>query len=802
MSNASPPYEGLFCPAPFENAIIYDDGSVYFCCPSWLGVSAGSVSESPLEQVWNSAWAQSVRRSILDGTYSMCSALNCPHLQGAEGRIQRKEEVTSPYLRHIIDNDLTELPQGPKQVTVAYDPTCNLSCPSCRTESYKPTKDDATRIAAIHDNVMGAGLRDAYSITIAGNGDPFASKYYLNFLRNFDQSKYPDLKISFITNGLRLTPEMWDSIAPAHPAIRAIHCSVNGTSPESFRYNQRGGEIEKLVPNLRFMGQLRREGKFEQLSLGFYILANNFREMPSAVALAKEIGADSVYFGHILKAASHTEAEFRAIGVHLPDHPEHAEFLEVLKDPILLDPMVRLSNLTCFLPGNEHLKHLQDADLEGLVPLADLSWESFTARLLLSPEQATQVKRLIDAVKDSYVGILSERTASGASSPIEYLASLMRKSENDINDKLGEYNRHQKPAGRDATYEDVCFEAESVLRNEVLALLDAQQQNVFFRLRIESLSSVQTGHEPMLDKLQRLLARQENPGAMDLEQRVTARTWEECANYLKLDRDQARALRREIDALKDRFCVLYGRLTTDEGESPIQYLAGLLREKEPDATQRFFEYALRSREPQSGRAYAEVFSGEEMQCRARVLEMMTSEQQARWSALAITTLLDVPTGHEPFVERVNRELRQGGPGAEAAHPWSARYALAPQEARIAHRVVVALKKHYAELMLQPGADAAEAPLHLLARMLQGGHAHAQTHFIEFARTHQPEAKAKTYLVLLSEAEGSAWQRLERALTPDAVARLKAAAGDSLLALETTPDPFTLALQRLMTAARV
>jgi hypothetical protein len=66
--------------------------------------------------------------------------------------------------------------------------------------------------------------------------------------------------------------------------------------------------------------------------------------------MGKAYGVDLVTFQVLLRAAHMSNVEYVANAVHLKDHPEHNDFLNILKDPIFLDPIVSPGNLYPFLP--------------------------------------------------------------------------------------------------------------------------------------------------------------------------------------------------------------------------------------------------------------------------------------------------------------------------------------------------------------------------------------------------------------------------------------------------------------------
>jgi len=58
---------------------------------------------------------------------------------------------------------------------------------------------------------------------------------------------------------------------------------------------------------------------------------------------------DCVSFNRIVNGGSFTNEEYLSRAIHHKDHPEHKQFLDILKDPIFKDPCVFIGNLTEFL---------------------------------------------------------------------------------------------------------------------------------------------------------------------------------------------------------------------------------------------------------------------------------------------------------------------------------------------------------------------------------------------------------------------------------------------------------------------
>jgi pyruvate-formate lyase-activating enzyme len=337
---AEPRYRGLFCPQPFEYAQVEPDGSLYLCCPQTLPQPVGNLGRDSLMAAWSSELAQRVRASILDGTYRYCSERTCGLLQ--QRMLQRTEEVTDPFHREVIDRGLTRLERGPATINMSYDRTCNLACPSCRSELIVLRGRERERAARIHEKVMGEHLEDARRLIITGSGDPFASHFYLHFLRTFDEESAPGVRIQLSTNGLLLTPAMWSSIC--HRRIDWVDVSVDAACRETYAAN-RGGDFARLLDNLAFLRDLRAAGELRVFQLHFVVQANNYREMREFAELGLRLGCDRICFKQLVNWGTFSAPELARRAVQLPDHPEHGSFLEVLRDPVLSHPRVYLHDL-------------------------------------------------------------------------------------------------------------------------------------------------------------------------------------------------------------------------------------------------------------------------------------------------------------------------------------------------------------------------------------------------------------------------------------------------------------------------
>lgn len=268
------------------------------------------------------------------------------------GPVQRVEDVDDPQMLEIIDRRLTTLPYGPREVTCSFDKSCNLSCPSCRTELIIET-GQRDEIERIQQRLQSEWLRDAHWMSITGSGDPFGSPFFRKWLRTMRRKDFPRLEtLHLISNGLLWTRHNWEAIpSDIRALVRTAAISIDAASPETYLVNRRRGNFEKLLANLEFVSELRRDGPINHMTISMVVQENNYAEMPDFVALAKRFGFDLVYFSQLVDWGTYPSDELMQRQVHRPEHIRHQAFIDVLKNPVMYDPIVFLGNLTQLRDG-------------------------------------------------------------------------------------------------------------------------------------------------------------------------------------------------------------------------------------------------------------------------------------------------------------------------------------------------------------------------------------------------------------------------------------------------------------------
>lgn len=353
----NPKYDlkGKICPAPFVQLDVLERTS-HLCCASWLQASAGNMSSSSWEEVWNSETAQAIRESIHDGSYRYCNKSACPKIQANDLVPAAELAQQSAFWNEILASATTAVPRGPEIVNLAYDRTCNLSCPSCRLERFAADEVTRARFEEMQERAILPLLKDAKTVFVTGSGDPFASKNFRRLMEQLTPEDYPELRFQIMTNGMLFTPRQWENFPALHNRVKILKISVDAATGPTHELLRRGARWPTVLENMAFAGELTARGEVDHFELVFTVQAENYREMGDAVDLAKSVGATGVYFARITNWGTFTADQYRDKAVFLTHHPDHADFLERMQDPRLLDPMVLLGDLHPFVaaPAEQH----------------------------------------------------------------------------------------------------------------------------------------------------------------------------------------------------------------------------------------------------------------------------------------------------------------------------------------------------------------------------------------------------------------------------------------------------------------
>ena len=351
------------CLYPFMRVEILPRGEVYTCCSAYLkhNYYIGNIYEEDFSQIWNSFRARNLRKSVMEGNFEYCMKL-CKFLHEAHsnnGNVSKfnpiipREKLLQKYT-DSFENQY-QMSSAPTSITLTCDESCNLACPTCRSQRKVMSKEESDQLLERLEKSVKPMLQDCEELSLLTSGEVFASRAISAFLKTITHDRYPKLEVRIVTNLQLLDAGKWEEFSNLKRIPMRLMVSVDGACRETYEKNRRGAKWERLIENLELIKQMRTEKKcrINYLFLNFVVQQNNYHEMDQFIEFAKGIGADYVNFQKLTNWGTFREEEYKQYDVCSPTHPEH---------PLLIRKMKRLLRETKGLGIEQNI--LEESEFE------------------------------------------------------------------------------------------------------------------------------------------------------------------------------------------------------------------------------------------------------------------------------------------------------------------------------------------------------------------------------------------------------------------------------------------------------
>lgn len=319
--------KGKICLSPFVQIAISGGGKVRLCgCYDWMPQNIGNLYENKIEDLLASPTAQKIRQSIIDGTYSYCNEKTCNLIRN--DLLNTTDTLPDSVKWQIEDSSRYSIP---REITIAGDITCNLSCPSCRTRVYKIGKEEEQKQASLskslRENLFSNPTDREINITLSTSGELFASPFLLDFLEGISVKDFPNLGLRIQTNGL-LAQKNWYKIQHFEHNIRQITVTIDASEKETYEKLRRGGRWKDIQAAMLWLQKKKKEIG-TNLYTRMVIQKDNFRQMEDFYHMSKKFDADKVEYSRISDWKTMTPEEFFEVDVLNPDNQYYNEAKEM-----------------------------------------------------------------------------------------------------------------------------------------------------------------------------------------------------------------------------------------------------------------------------------------------------------------------------------------------------------------------------------------------------------------------------------------------------------------------------------------
>ena len=305
-------FEFKTCNLPFDGFELSPDERIHGCCPSHLQKPFGYINNiKSIEDIKKLKGFKEIKKSIVNKTYHFCKWTVCPQIRKLSMNFNQNKKPD----------------YNPTDFRLSYDPTCNLWCPSCRSNKITVRGKEKGRIMKLTSESVLPLLKNAKKCMMNGYGDIFASRACREILANVNKIDYPELKFHFITNGVLFTEKFWKTRENLHQMVDSIRVSIDASSKKVYDVVRLGGKWDVLMENLKFISRLRKEKIIKNFSISFVVQYENVSEMNDFVIMGKNLGCDRVIFEKLMDWNSMKRDAFYKNAVHLKESDKHDEFL-------------------------------------------------------------------------------------------------------------------------------------------------------------------------------------------------------------------------------------------------------------------------------------------------------------------------------------------------------------------------------------------------------------------------------------------------------------------------------------------
>lgn len=327
-------YYDLECTTMYNHLEILEDGETRSCCTTFVAQGLENIFDRTMDELWHSKLHKILCLSTENRTFSFCEKSMCPLFVAKKQKEMPDCTDSGPY---------QEITPFPETLALGYDPSCNLSCITCRKAPHYAKGEELTKINRITEKVIEEYLSNCKFLIMAGNGEVFASPAYREV---YESAECHPQYIRLLSNGTLFTPANWERFVKGKQAKMMLTVSVDAATKGTYGIIRRGGNFDVLKKNMEFASRLRKNGGLCYFRMNFVVQRENFREMVPFVEWGQALGVDEIFFTKILNWGTYTSEEFAQISMMEQDGvTPKPELKEVLAHPVMQSSIVDMGTI-------------------------------------------------------------------------------------------------------------------------------------------------------------------------------------------------------------------------------------------------------------------------------------------------------------------------------------------------------------------------------------------------------------------------------------------------------------------------
>jgi MoaA/NifB/PqqE/SkfB family radical SAM enzyme len=302
-----------YCNLPFSNFYIQPNGNVSCCC--FNPIIFGNLFTMDFLEVVNSEIAINFRKDIIhNGITKTCRKDCIYHRNGKNNNDSFKSELLKSDFNGIV---------------MAFDNRCNLSCPSCRLDFFKPSTEYTSNLKILYSKIKP--VLHLFKTFGTSSGDFFVMTEMLDIINDIpNDSRLTSYTIS--TNGQLMNKYNLEKIKNTWKYIQQILISVDAATEFTYPINRRGGDFNNLLSNIDYLNILRESNQIKcSLTLNFLIQNYNYKEILQFFKLAKQKNAGVFLQKFDRRGTLITQNDYIKEAVFEKTHENYLDLVNILK---------------------------------------------------------------------------------------------------------------------------------------------------------------------------------------------------------------------------------------------------------------------------------------------------------------------------------------------------------------------------------------------------------------------------------------------------------------------------------------
>jgi MoaA/NifB/PqqE/SkfB family radical SAM enzyme len=318
------------CKIPLSTILIDENGNIYLCsCQAYLPkILCNILDIQTREEFWNLFYNNEIRDSIIDKSHRFCQS-SCSAIQSSFYTKKTNNFISYEELKNT----------NPYTLQLCIDNSCNLRCPTCRTETILHNNNFVyqKRLSQILEKIDMIFFKplEIHNIQLLSGGEFLASKVITDWMC---LKQNENIKFSLQTNGTLIYKNK-EKCKNILNKTTSFMISIDAASKEVYEKTRLNGNWDNLIQGLDWLIDNFPKTNF---TFNFTISALNYKDIGNFIKFSEKYNPRQIYFSRVEQWFDNPLL-FKPLDIWNENHVEHAYFISLLRKVNFNQPNIRIN---------------------------------------------------------------------------------------------------------------------------------------------------------------------------------------------------------------------------------------------------------------------------------------------------------------------------------------------------------------------------------------------------------------------------------------------------------------------------